>query len=218
MELENSHNVTAVLERGALLNCRVRGIGNRTVSSQSLHFAWQFQRKNIWYVDVSSIRFYAKMYEKQKGTDSTGQHWVRKWISQETQEFNITGNVEIIFFLPTRSLLWTFVRYYFSASRCWQLKFLTLEPLASNEKEKPWFIIFWFLENFVSTNYLFGNNAASYWPAITKCPLQGRIQPDMPEMFDIVWQYCTIVALLCPLIWLMILNLIAVSASVWTIQ
>ena len=42
VELENSHNVTAVLERGALLNCRVRGIGNRTVSSQSLHLVRPF--------------------------------------------------------------------------------------------------------------------------------------------------------------------------------
>jgi len=32
VDLTNSRNVTAVLERGALLNCRVRGIGNRTVS------------------------------------------------------------------------------------------------------------------------------------------------------------------------------------------
>jgi len=32
VELRHSGNVTAVLERGALLNCRVRGIGNRTVS------------------------------------------------------------------------------------------------------------------------------------------------------------------------------------------
>ena len=31
VELRHSGNVTAVLERGALLNCRVRGIGNRTV-------------------------------------------------------------------------------------------------------------------------------------------------------------------------------------------
>ena len=33
VELRHSGNVTAVLERGALLNCRVRGIGNRTVRS-----------------------------------------------------------------------------------------------------------------------------------------------------------------------------------------
>jgi len=32
VDLTHSHNVTAVLERGAILNCRVRGIGNRTVS------------------------------------------------------------------------------------------------------------------------------------------------------------------------------------------
>ena len=35
VELKHSGNVTAVLERGALLNCRVRGIGNRTVSQRN---------------------------------------------------------------------------------------------------------------------------------------------------------------------------------------
>ena len=166
VELENSHNVTAVLERGALLNCRVRGIGNRTVSSKSLHLVALLC---TFWMTISKAKYLIVCMRNKR--EQTGQHWVRKWISQETQEFNITGNVEIIFFLPTRSLLWTFVRYYFSASRCWQLKFLTLEPPASNEKGKPWFIIFWFFENFVSTNYLFGNNVAANWPAITKCTL-----------------------------------------------
>ena len=32
VDLKHSANVTAVVERGAILNCRVRGIGNRTVS------------------------------------------------------------------------------------------------------------------------------------------------------------------------------------------
>ena len=32
VDLKHSTNVTAVVERGAILNCRVRGIGNRTVS------------------------------------------------------------------------------------------------------------------------------------------------------------------------------------------
>ena len=38
VELRHSGNVTAVLERGALLNCRVRGIGNRTVSRETIRF------------------------------------------------------------------------------------------------------------------------------------------------------------------------------------
>ena len=130
--------------------------------------------ESILCIARNSIRHYVRCMRGRR--EQTGQHWVRKWISQETQKFNITGNVEIIFFLPTRNLFWTFVQYYFSASRWWQLKFLTLEPPASNEKQKPRFIIFWFSENFVSTNYLFGNNVAAYWPAITKCTLQGRIQ------------------------------------------
>ena len=33
--MEQSRNVTAVQGRSAILNCRVRGIGNRTVSCQS---------------------------------------------------------------------------------------------------------------------------------------------------------------------------------------
>ena len=34
--MDQSRNVTAVQGRGAILNCRVRGIGNRTVRSDSL--------------------------------------------------------------------------------------------------------------------------------------------------------------------------------------
>ena len=50
VELRHSSNVTAVLERGALLNCRVRGIGNRTVSLDD--FIYLFEKLRLYLVGL----------------------------------------------------------------------------------------------------------------------------------------------------------------------
>ena len=125
-----------------------------------------------------------KMYERQKGTD---------W-STLSQEMNQPRNTKIqyhrkcgdnIFLANLQSLLNICSILFFCLSMV-TIKVSNAGTSGFKREVKPRFIIFWFSENFVSTNYLFGNNVAAYWPAITKCTLQGRIQTDMPEMFDIV--------------------------------
>ena len=115
-----------------------------------------------------------KMYERQKGTD---------W-STLSQEMNQPRNTKIqyhrkcgdnIFLANSQSLLNICSILFFCLSMV-TIKVSNAGTSGFKREVKPRFIIFWFSENFVSTNYLFGNNVAAYWPAITKCTLQGRIQ------------------------------------------
>ena len=114
------------------------------------------------------------MYERQKGTD---------W-STLSQEMNQPRNTKIqyhrkcgdnIFLANLQSLLNICSILFFCLSMV-TIKVSNAGISGFKREVKPRFIIFWFSENFVSTNYLFGNNVAAYWPAITKCTLKGRIQ------------------------------------------